>query len=146
MPAFKTSVSFSERSQQVLDSYGTRTDGGPALSSLVNEIMSRYDWIIRSSLPELTDAEWRIILDIYADNQLDYNKPFRVGSDIMDHYGWSLAEVARSEEPAAQLAMKLSELGQAAQAAIVDAVGRFFFRGAWLAQGDLAEIMNELYK
>jgi hypothetical protein len=129
MASIKPSVSLSDWSQAVLSRYGTRTETGPGLSPVINSVLERYDWLMRQSLPELSNQQWQTLLNVYSGSEMtSYNPPYRVASDILDCFG--VLELSELDQPVADLARMCHGMTQAQQCAILDACQRFWSAGS----------------
>ena len=128
MPSIKPSVSISEYSQQILAPY-TQTDEGIALSSAIYMILNRYAWAVSQSLPQLTDQQWELLLNVYAGSEISsYPPPYRVASDIMDHCG--VLDLSGLDAATAETVRQIHGMSQAQQLAILDTVQRFWAAGS----------------
>lgn len=145
MKAIKPSIALSVWSQQVLACYGTQNSTGPGLATVVNAMIERYNWLAEQ-VPTLSDDDWELLLNVYAGSEMaSVNPPFRVGSDIMDHFGWSVDEVVASDHRAAVLARKCSSMSQAEQLAILDRCQRFWTNPSTPKPGQsLVELLSQL--
>lgn len=127
--AKKTSIYLSDPLLQAVGPYGEDI-AGPSLSGRLATIGERYLEILRRARPELTKAEWCVILD--ANNgtfeglgtaQLGPMMWANVADSIEDGIGpkWGL-----TDEQVADLARRMQAMPHAAQVSIVEAVERFW--------------------
>ncbi len=101
----------------------------PNISGTTNELIRRYVWLVKSSLPELTNDEWQTLINVYAGCWLgEFVPPARIASDMMDDAGvLSLDEL---ESDYAALVRKAHGWNQAEQLAVLDFIQRFWC-GEW---------------
>lgn len=126
MNSVKKSVMLHDNAVEIMQKH-TRVDAGEqiAWSKLVNRGIITGDWLYRQSLPDLTDAEWQVILNAYAGTceTLD-NHPYRIASDLMDDLG--IIDVDQHPQP--ELLRRLHGMNQAEQFAVLVFVERFWTR------------------
>lgn len=114
-----------------------------SLSGMVNSIIDRYTWICKQHLPDLNNAEWGILLNVYAGSEMSsYYPPYRIASDIMDDMGADdLAQVADIHPERAEFIRKVHKMNQAEQLAILDFCQRY-----WCGDWDGYESFDEIKK
>lgn len=120
-----------------------KVDGEPLnLSGAVNEIVTRYTWVMRQSLPELTSTEWQHILNVYAGSWMwDQHPPARIASDMLDNVG--AISVDDLEPSYRAIVVKAHGWSQAQQYAVLDFVQQFWARD-WSGYADFAAIQAEI--
>ena len=97
----------------------------PKWSGVINQTMTAAKWIASQSLPDLSPAEWELIVDAYIDignRESLQHPPYRIASDLMDYLG--LLDVA--DHPNPELVKRIHAMGQAEQFAILTCVQRFW--------------------
>lgn len=125
--AKKTTIYLSDPLLQAVGPYG---EDGPSLSGRLATIGERYLEILKRARPELTKAEWCVILD--ANNgtfeglgtaQLGPMMWANVADSIEDGIGpkWGL-----TDEQVADLARRMQAMPHAAQVSIVEAAEQFW--------------------
>lgn len=142
----KTGVSFSDATYSVIENM--IKDGSKiSFASQVNEVINRYRWICKASLPDLSESEWEAILNCYAGCFMqEQYPPYRIASDLMDDRGAiDLAALADSDPEYAALVRKVHAMSQAEQLAILDLVQRFW-AGKWDHMENFGAILEELKK
>lgn len=108
----------------------------PKWSESINASFSQFRYLIRESVPDLSPADWRIILNIYSGCIFPAHRlPVRIARDIMDDIG----EIDISKMPAEYSALirKLHDLSQLQQMAIL-----YFVQIFWLRKWENMEWQN----
>lgn len=138
---FKSTTYFNAHSAGIIQA---RTSQGEKanVSGTTNELLRRYDWLIRASLPELTDNEWQTLCNVYAGCWLgEFVPPARIASDMMDDVG---AVALEGLEPDyAALVRKAHGWTQAEQLAVLDFIQRFWCAD-WSGAESFAAIKQQL--
>ena len=134
-------------SDQTLNFIEERTNCEIGWSKAVNGAFSSLQLLINLNMPNLSDKDWRIVLDVHCGNINLFDSvsyPFRLASDVMDHYGViDLNDLA----PEIQVTVKkLHGLTQAEQYAVYDVVGRFWAENWSEIDGDFSDILESLTK
>lgn len=110
-------------------------------SQAVNEGFKALSWLIRESLPDLLEDDWEKILNVYAGSIIEFQPPFRIASDIMDHHG--ALELQQLAADWASLAVRLHGMSQAQQYAIMEFV-RVFWSHDWTQEPDFKSIITKI--
>ncbi len=112
----------------------------PEWSRVINQQIEASMWLFRSSLPDLSDAEWEYILNAYAGSWEPMKfPPYRVASDLMDHEG--VLDV--NDHPMPDLVRRIHAMSQAEQYAILMFV-QMFWRNDWNHHGTFGEIRDAI--
>lgn len=104
----------------------TRGDIGISWSQSVNKAVTDLKSLCVAMLPELTEAEWVMLLNVHNGSYLqDFTIfPLRLASDVMDCYG--VVELSGLDESHQALVRKLHGMSQAEQYAILDMVQKYW--------------------
>ena len=134
-------------SDQTLNFIEERTNCEIAWSKAVNGAFSNLQLLINLNMPNLSDKDWRIVLDVHSGNINLFDSvsyPFRLASNVMDHYGViDLNDLV----PEIQMTVKkLHGLTQAEQYAVYDVVGRFWAKNWSEVDGEFSDILESLTK
>lgn len=98
-------------------------------SSAVNAAFEQLAHLARAEMPEMTEAEFAELCNVYAGSDLTrFALPLNMAADLLMHYGATIPSQLPPETGA--LVEKLAHMGQAQQFAALDAVRVF-----WYAQG-----------
>jgi hypothetical protein len=112
------------------------------LSGGLNEMVSRYTWMVRASLPELDKTEWQTILNVYSGTVIDdFVAPARIASDMMDSVGAISLDALEPDYRA--LVEKTHAWSQAEQLAALDFVQQFWAKD-WSGYTDFSSIAAEI--
>lgn len=112
------------------------------LSGGLNEVVSRYAWLVKASLPDLGAEEWQTILNVYSGSVLDeFVAPARIASDMMDNVGAISLETLDQEYRA--LVEKAHGWSQAEQVAVLDFVQQFWSKD-WSEYPNFSAIAAEI--
>ena len=107
---------------------GTDIDG-PKWSESINATFEQFRFLLRTSLPELTMAEWQTILNVYAGCYFPaHGVPARIASDMMDNIG--AVDLNQVEQNYADLVRKVHAFNQVEQLAILYFV-QIFWSNDW---------------
>ena len=94
-------------------------------SQSMNNAIDELDYLYKALLPDFTEEQWFVILDAYQGVIIDTRTlPFRLASDIMDHYG--VIDVSDLDEPQQGTVRAVYNLNQPEQMAVLDMVRRFW--------------------
>jgi hypothetical protein len=146
----KKSVMLSDHTVAYIDARrkhdGEEVDGDkPSLkwSAPVNAGFAELSWLTRQLCPELSIKAWHLLLDTYAghffDDLMPVHSPFRLASDILDHYGEISIEAFEKEE--AEAIKSIHALSQPQQYAASQVI-RIFWSQNW--DGSLSEIIEKI--
>lgn len=105
----------------------------------LNGAVSDLSWLLGRLVPDLPVTTWQVLLDAYAGHYWDGMRvaPYRLASDVMDHYGaLSLEEL---EPEIAEAVRQLHGLSQPQQHAASE-LARLF----WIHQGRLEGSLGEM--
>lgn len=108
-----------------------------AWSQALNEGFKTLSWLTRQALPDLTAAEWEVILKVYTGSIVKLHPPFRIASDIMDNFG--ALELSQLDPQVAAVATKIHGMNQMEQFAILDFV-QIFWANDWIHEPDFDSI------
>lgn len=119
----------------------TRHDNEIAWSAAINGGFEALGWLGRELLPDLSPAEWEIILNTYTGCLLDYHRPLRIASDIMDDRG--AIDINELDEATAAVVRRCHAMSQPEQYAVLDFVAQFW-AGDWSDAGDFSSIVSRI--
>ena len=112
-------------------------------SAPLNAGFAELSWLTRQLCPELSVRAWHLLLDAYAghffDDQMPVRSPFRLASDILDHYGEVSIEAFNPED--AEAIKSIHALSQPQQYAVSQVI-RIFWAQKW--DGSLEEIIEKI--
>jgi hypothetical protein len=135
----KKSVFLSDQTEQIIRKM-SRDDDHPQWSNVINQTLAAADWVFRESLPELTPAEWQVILNAYAGTCDTLQvQPYRIASDLMDDLGL----IAVDDHPNADLVKRIHGMSQAEQFAILTFV-QLFWSNDWNDVPDFSEVIKRI--
>lgn len=118
----KTAVHISDKTWQYITD---RTQQGKqkGLSSYINNAFDQLAHLAREEKPELSKSEWVELYNVYAGSDLArLVMPFDLADDLRTHYGTLPQDLTA-------LCNKLSEMTQAQQFAVLDAVRVYWASG-----------------
>ena len=140
MPSIKKAVMFSEHSQNYIRA---RAKGEDEItwSGALNEGFKALSWLSRQALPDLSPGEWEKILNVYAGTWIELTPPFRIASDIMDH--WGAIEIGQLDQDWGDLVRKIHAMSQIQQYAIMDFV-QIFWSHNWTQAADFESIVKQI--
>jgi len=96
----------------------TNAEDGPKWSEGINATFEQFRYLIKTSLPELSQEEWQIILNTYAGSYFPaHGVPARIASDIMDDLG--VISIDALDPELADLVKKMHGLSQPEQLAVL---------------------------
>jgi len=135
----KKSVLLDDHTVQIFEA-NRDPDTPIAWSRQVNRGIVIGDWLFKSSLPELTDGEWSVILSVYAGTcgSLEH-PPYRIASDMMDDQG----VIDINDHTDADLVKRIHGMSQAEQYAILTFNERYWNRD-WSEYSSFEEIINAI--
>jgi hypothetical protein len=104
----------------------SRSDVGIGWSQSINKAITDLKTLCRVMLPELTENEWVMILNVHNGSFLEGQTffPLRLASDVMDCCG--VVDIGDLDEPHQALVRKLHAMSQAEQYAILDMVQKYW--------------------
>jgi hypothetical protein len=142
MSSKRSGVYLSASSTKLVESL-TGVNSSP--SGIINCVIERYWWACKKSLPDLTTAEWEVLLNVYTGCEMSsYSPPYRIGSDMMDYRGESdLNALEKTDPDYATLVQKMNALSQVQQMAVLDFCQRFWSK-SWTGYSDFDAIKQEL--
>ena len=118
----------------------TREGESPAWSDLVSMFVNNGIHLFRENLPDLTEEEWQEILNVYAGSHgVLAVRPYRVASDLMDHY--ALIDV--NDHPMPELVKKVHAMTQVEQFSLLMAV-KIFWSNDWSDTGRLKDVIRDI--
>lgn len=138
--SIKKSVMFSDATVSFIRARN-KTEDDIMWSQALNESFKALSWLIRESLPDLPVDDWEKIMNVYAGRWIEFQPPFRIASDIMDHHG--ALELQQLELDWASLAIRLHGMSQAQQYAIMEFV-RVFWSHDWTQEPDFKSIITKI--
>jgi len=110
---------------------------GPKWSEAINATFEQFRFLMRESLPDLSQDEWTIILNVYAGCYFPaHGVPARIASDMMDNVGAVSVEDLTPDYAA--LVRKVHALSQPQQLAVLYFV-QIFWSANWT--GDWPDIV-----
>jgi hypothetical protein len=110
-------------------------------SAAINGGFEALGWLSQELLPDLTDAEWQLILNTYSGCLLDYHRPLRIASDIMDDLG--AIDINDLDADTAAVVRKCHAMSQPEQFAVLDFVSQFW-AGDWSDAEDFQAIVSKI--
>ena len=104
----------------------SRGDIGIGWSQSINKAITDLKTLCRVMLPDLTENEWVMVLNVHNGSFLEDQTffPLRLASDVMDCYG--VVDIGELDEPHQALVRKLHTMSQAEQYAILDMVQKYW--------------------
>jgi zona occludens toxin (predicted ATPase) len=127
--ALKKNVYFSDITQAIIEArVKSQETGFVSFSGQVNEMLKRYDHVMKISCPDLSTAQWQILLNVYNGCIIsEYHRPYRIASDMMDSIGAiDITQVEKSDPDFADLVRKMYDFSQLEQMAILDFIQNFW--------------------
>lgn len=129
----KKSVFLSDQTARWVGATTTQhSDGvsGPRWSESINATCEHFRHVLCSAMPELTQDEWQILLNIYAGSYSPaHDAPARIASDMMDNVGAiSIDKLDDAEYKA--LVIKMHKTSQVEQLAVLYFI-QIFWSGDW---------------
>ena len=112
-------------------------------SQMVNDGFKQLSWLTRQALPNLHTADWELLLNVYAGSWLEFQPPFRVASDVMDHFG--VVDINALDPEVRLQVVRLHGLTQVEQYAVMEFV-RIFWTHDWNVEPDFETIMSKISK
>lgn len=123
MPSIKKSVMFSEQTQDYINAR-TKAEDDISWSVELNESFKSLQWLSSQLLPELTPSEWEVLLNVYSGSIVEFQIPYRISSDIMDHY--NVLEVTELDKGIGDCVRKVHALSQPEQYATLDFIKKYW--------------------
>lgn len=138
--SLKVSAYFSAASASTIKKR-TRNFESPNISGTTNELLRRYEWLVAESLPDLSNKEWVMLLNVYSGSMLTTATfPCRIASDMMDNINAiDINEIAEPEYAA--LVQKVYVMSQAEQMAVLDFIEQYW-SGDWSQSRDFDEVKS----
>lgn len=132
-------------SDSTLDYINARTKADTSdvrWSHEVNKAFSQLGWTMRQALPDLTHGEWELLLNVYAGTWLDdFAPPFRIASDIMDHFG--AVDLSTLDEDTQAVIRRMHGLSQVEQLAVMDFIQKYWSND-WSHCKDFDHVIDEV--
>lgn len=114
----KRSVQLNEQTETYINQRNT-TDDKPNISSHLNQAIAQLNYLSRTERPELTIQEWRELYNVYAGSDMTMIAlPIDLANDVLVHYGANVPQ----QTDCSELVLKLREMTQIQQYALIDAV------------------------
>ena len=136
----KKSVYLSDETKQYIEARNSPHNDSVAWSDGINRSVSALNWLGRELLPELSEKEWNVILNVYTGSLVDFNYPLRIASDMMDNVGViDLNEIA--DEYYRELVIKTHSFSQPEQWAVMDFV-LYYWSNDWSESADFNEVLS----
>lgn len=143
MPSVKKSVMFSDQTVAYIKAR-TREENEISWSQALNEGFKALAWLTKQSLPELSDYEWQMLMNVYAGRIIKFTPPFRIASDMMDDRGEiSIETLEKVDQAYTMLVRKMHGLSQIEQFAVLDFIQKFWARD-WNDCKDWGEIYSKI--
>lgn len=93
-------------------------------SRAVNCALDHLGWITRELLPELSETDWELILNVYSGATQEFYRPFSLSADCMSYFGArDIGDVPEKYQGSIQL---FRDLTQAEQYAVFQFVEVFW--------------------
>lgn len=140
MASLKKSVMFSDATCNFIRDRNKAEDE-IMWSRELNEGFKALSWLTRQSLPDLAVADWEVILNVYAGSWIEFQPPFRIASDIMDHFG--VVDINDLDPELRLQVVRLHGLSQPQQYAIMEFV-RVFWSHDWSHTKDFKEVIWQI--
>ncbi|MFL9704642.1 hypothetical protein [Aeromonas veronii] len=124
----KKSVMLSDNTLDYISSRHRDADGEPRWSAAVNGAVDTLRAIYRSSVPDLNEKAWNLLLNAHAGHFFDWRpiSPMRLASDIMDDLG--VISIESLTEGDAEAVRTIHGLSQIEQLAVFEVI-RIFWAG-----------------
>ncbi len=110
-------------------------------SEQINNAFKLLRFLSQNSLPTLQEKEWELLFNVYAGSQSILHPPFRVASDILDHFGEISVDALKPEHKG--FVLKAHTWSQAQQFAVLDHVTKFWAK-EHVDYVNLDDLMNKL--
>lgn len=121
----------------------TKSNNETEWSQELDEAFKAMQWLSIAYLPELTDQQWRYIIDAYTDKKIQFSPPYNISSEMMASQG--VVTLDKLELEHAETVNIVFQCSQAQQFAIMDLVKRYWARD-WSEEQDFSAIINKLKK
>lgn len=132
--SIKKSVMISDESVDYIEArnLATKINWSRSVNDALGELGKLYEVL----LPPLTLDQWQVILDCYAGPVEVGTRPARIASDLLDHCGE--VDLEALSEHYRETVLRVHQLNQAEQMAVLDVVRRFWLRSRQDSEESLA--------
>jgi len=125
----KKSVFLSNSTEQWIADTTIKNEKNPLWSESINVTFAQFRLLLKNSLPELTNDEWMMIINIYKECYMPgHALPARIASDIMIFFG--AVDVNTLSDDCRDIVIKLNTMSQAEQLAILYVV-QIYWANKW---------------
>ena len=120
----KKPVVVTDRSVSYIQARNPHPGSEPPWSRAINCALDHLGWITVEVLPELSETDWELILNVYSGATQEFYRPFRLANDCMDYFG--AKNIGGVPEKYQDTVQRLQELTQAEQYAVFQFVEVFW--------------------